>query len=88
MLITGTHFNYYQIYERKLWLFANSIQMEHTNDLVSEGKLIHETTHPQRSTKYEEVAIGGIKVDYYDPKNKYGCYSITKNLSACRKKNF
>jgi len=37
---------------------------------VFEGKLIHETTYPQRSAKYEEVQIGGIKVDFYNTKNK------------------
>ena len=70
MQITGTHINYYFICHRKLWLFANGIQMEHTSDLVYEGKLIHESTYPQRSEKYEEVQIGGIKVDFYDTKNK------------------
>lgn len=70
MNITGTHFNYYFSCHRQLWLFANSIQMEHTSDTVYEGKLIHETTYPQRSSKYEEIAIGGIKIDFYDSKNK------------------
>ena len=70
MHITGTHINYYFICHRKLWLFANSIQMEHTSDLVYEGQLIHESTYPQRSSKYEEIQIGGIKIDFYDPKNK------------------
>ena len=44
--------------------------MEHNSDLVYEGKLIHENTYPQRSEKYEEIAIDGIKIDYYDTKNK------------------
>ena len=70
MHITGTHINYYFICHRKLWLFANSIQMEHTSDVVYEGKLIHETSYLQRSSKYEEIAIGGIKIDFYDAKNK------------------
>ncbi len=70
MQITGTHINYYFVCKRKLWLFANNIQMEHTSSRVSEGNLIHETTYQQRTSKYEEVAIGGIKVDYYDAKNK------------------
>lgn len=69
MQITGTHFNYYQICKRKLWLFANGINFEQTSDLVYEGKLIHETSYPQRSAKYEEVEIGGVKVDYYDAKS-------------------
>lgn len=70
MQITGTHFNYYQVCKRKLWLFANGINFEHTSDLVYEGKLIHEESYPQRSEKYEEVEIDGIKVDYYDAKSK------------------
>ena len=68
--MTGTHFNYYQICHRKLWLFANSINMEHTSDLVYDGKLIHESTYPQRSERYEELEIDGVKIDYYDARNK------------------
>lgn len=68
--VTGTHFNYYLVCHRKLWFFANSIQMEHTSDLVYEGKLIHESSYPQRASRYEELEIDGIKIDYYDPKNK------------------
>lgn len=70
MTVTGTHFNYYQVCKRKLWLFANGINMEHTSDLVYEGKLVHEDSYPQRSAKYEEVEIEGIKVDFYDVKNR------------------
>jgi CRISPR-associated exonuclease Cas4 len=70
MQITGTHINYYFSCHRQLWLFANNIQMEHTSDSVYEGKLIHETSYPQRSTRYEEIEIGGIKIDFYDAKNK------------------
>lgn len=70
MKITGTHFNYYMVCRRKLWFFANNIQMEHTSDLVYEGMLIHESSYPQRASRYEEIEIDGIKIDYYDPKNK------------------
>ena len=70
MQITGTHFNYYLVCRRKLWLFANGINMEHTSDLVYEGKLLHESSYPQRSEKYTEVEIDGIKIDYFDAKNK------------------
>jgi len=44
--------------------------MEHTSDLVYEGKLIHETSYPQRSERYEELEIDGIKIDFYDARNK------------------
>ena len=70
MQVTGTHMHYYFNCCRQLWLFANGINMEHTSDDVFEGKLIHETSYQQRSSKYEEIAMDGIKVDYYDTKNK------------------
>jgi len=70
MHVTGTHFNYYQVCKRKLWLFANGINMEHTSDLVYDGKLIHESSYPQRSERYEEIEIEGIKIDFYDVRNK------------------
>lgn len=70
MNITGTHFNYYFVCKRKLWLFANGIAMEHTSDLVYEGKLLHETSYPQRPERYEELEIDGIKIDFYDARNK------------------
>ena len=68
--ITGTHFNYYFVCHRKLWLFANHVQMESESDLVYHGDAIHEHAYPQRSGKYEEVQLGGIKVDYYDATDK------------------
>jgi CRISPR-associated exonuclease Cas4 len=70
MNISGTHFNYYQVCKRKLWLFANGMQMEHTSDLVYEGKMLHESAYPQRSERYSELEIDGIKIDYYDARNK------------------
>lgn len=70
MTVTGTHFNYYLLCHRKLWLFANGFQMEHTSDLVYEGALIHETTYPQRPERFREIEIDGVKVDFYDPKEQ------------------
>jgi len=70
MHITGTHFNYYMICRRKLWLFANGMSMEHTSDLVYEGKLVHEDSYPQRSQKYTEIEMDGVKIDFFDAKNK------------------
>ncbi len=68
--MTGTHFNYYHVCHRKLWLFANGINMEHTSDLVYEGKMLHESSYPQRSERYEELEIEGCKIDFYDARNK------------------
>ena len=70
MTITPTHINYYHLCRRKLWLFANGINMEHTSDTVYEGKLIHETSYPQRAAKYTEIDLGVAVIDYYDAERK------------------
>lgn len=44
--------------------------MEQESNLVHEGRLVHESSYPQRSSRYEEIEIDGIKVDYYDARNK------------------
>jgi CRISPR-associated exonuclease Cas4 len=44
--------------------------MEQTSDLVYEGKLIHENSYPQRASKYREIEMDGIKIDFYDPIGK------------------
>jgi CRISPR-associated exonuclease Cas4 len=80
MHITATLLNYYLLCHRKMWLHAHAIRMEHTSDVVYEGKLIGETTYPQRAERYTEVEISveptipdGIglaaKIDFYDPYN-------------------
>jgi len=69
MNITGTHFNYYLICHRKLWLFAYGVNMEHTSEAVYAGKLIHETSYAQRSDRFKEISVEGIKIDWFDTKN-------------------
>ena len=69
-MITATHFNYFQVCHRKLWLFSHSIHMEHTSDQVSEGKLTGELSYADRSTKYTELVLPSGKIDYYDAENR------------------
>lgn len=66
MNITGTHIAYLHLCHRKLWLFANGLNMEHTSDLVAEGKLIGEHSYPQRAERWQELQIEGIRIDHYD----------------------
>jgi CRISPR-associated exonuclease Cas4 len=70
MHLTATHINYHHICHRKLWLFVNGINMEHSSNVVADGKLLHETSYTQRAEKYSEIEIGGSKIDFYDAKNK------------------
>jgi CRISPR-associated exonuclease Cas4 len=79
MNITATHINYYHICHRKLWLFSNGINMEQTSEIVADGKLLHETSYPQRAEKYREIDVSFTvskdvdlfgKIDFYDAKEK------------------
>lgn len=48
--VTGSIIYYYFICQRKLWYFANEIQMEQNSELVSIGKILDETSY-QREKK-------------------------------------
>jgi CRISPR-associated exonuclease Cas4 len=74
MTITATHINLLNVCHRELWLHANEIRMEHTSDIVFEGKHLHETAYSQRAEKGKEVEISVIfkedhlaaKIDFID----------------------
>ena len=77
--INATLINLYHVCPREMWLHTNGINMEHTSDTVYDGKLLHETSYPQRAEKYSEIDISattknGInltgKIDFYDAKEK------------------
>lgn len=70
MQVTPTLLNYFLLCHRKVWLHAHGIRMEQTSDVVYEGKLISETTYPQRAARYTELDLGIAKIDFYDPKEK------------------
>ena len=44
--------------------------MEHSSNVVADGKLLHETSYPQRAEKYSEIEIDGSKIDFYDARKK------------------
>ena len=78
MTLTATHINYYHVCKRKLWLFCNGINMEHTSDTVYDGKMLHETSYLQRNEKHSELSIEAKyndidlygKIDFYDARQK------------------
>ena len=63
---TGTQIQYLHLCHRKLWLFANGLNMEHTSDLVAEGKQIEEFSYSQRANRWQQIQIEQIKIDHYD----------------------
>ena len=70
MPVTGTQIAYWMICHRKLWLFANQIQMEYTSETVAEGKFIGETSYDERAEQYRELSVGPVKIDHYDAANR------------------
>ncbi len=81
MQITGTQVAYYHLCHRKLWLFANSINMEQHSELVAEGKFIDEHSYARRAQRWQELEIEGIKIDHYDPEE-----GIVLEVKKSRKK--
>lgn len=78
MTINATLINLYNVCKRECWLHANGINMEHTSDTVYDGKMLHETSYPERNEKHSEMAIEASynnvslygKVDFYDARQK------------------
>lgn len=80
MNINATLINIYHVCHRELWLHASGIRMEHTSQAVQEGKLLHETSYPQRAERFTEIQVGGSVIDFYDAKNKV-VHEIKKSAS-------
>jgi len=63
MFVSGTQVNYYVICKTKLWLFSHFVTMEQSSDLVSYGKLVHETSYGG-DRKKEIVIDDRIAIDF------------------------
>lgn len=78
MTINATLINLYHVCPRECWLHANGINMEHTSDTVYDGKMLHETSYPQRNDKHSELSIEAKykdidlhgKIDFYDARQR------------------
>ncbi len=70
MLPTPTLIAYLQLCHRKLWLHAHHIRMEHSSELVAEGRWIHESTYSNRRSRFREVNLGHAKIDFFDPQTR------------------
>jgi CRISPR-associated exonuclease Cas4 len=95
MNINATLVNLYHVCKREMWLHAHAIRMEHTSEIVYEGKLIGEESYPQRAEKNQQVEIsipypplgadGALtaKIDFFDAKK--GIVHETKKSNAKEK---
>lgn len=95
MNINATIMNIFHICKREMWLHYHAIRMEHTSEVVYEGKLIGEESYPFRADKNEEVEISlplqkgegwgeevvlTAKIDFFDAKR--GIVHETKKSAA------
>ena len=62
MNITGMMIYYYFVCKRKLWYFANEVNMEQNSELVSIGKILDETTYTRE--KKSILIDNQINIDF------------------------
>ncbi len=75
--VTGLIFYYYFICQRKLWYFANEINMEQNSELVSIGKVLDETSY---SREKKNIMIDNtINIDFI--KNGAVLHEVKKTKS-------
>lgn len=60
--ITGVMIYYYFICKKKLWYFANELEMEQNSELVRIGKIIDETSYVRE--KKNMLIDGTINIDF------------------------
>jgi len=74
--ITGTEINYFFICKTKLWLFSKFQTMEHSSDIINDGKIIHESVHKRM---IKEVNLPGMKIDLIQKKDELVIYEVKKS---------
>ncbi|WP_369461587.1 Dna2/Cas4 domain-containing protein [Thermoclostridium stercorarium] len=60
--VTGVMMEYYFVCKKKLWYFANQIQMENENENVLIGRMIDENSYIQE--KRNILIDGTINIDF------------------------
>lgn len=63
--VTGTMISYLHVCPRQLWLFQNHIEMEHTSDLVSMGRLLHDESYSREKRKERPIDERSL-IDFID----------------------
>lgn len=77
MNVTGIMIYYYFICQRRLWYFANQINMEQNSELVEIGKIIDETTYTKE--KKQILIDNTINIDFV--KNGAVLHEVKKTKS-------
>ena len=62
--------------------------MEHTSEVVADGKLLHESSYPQRAEKYREIDLSFILNSKIDLFGKIDFYDCNENLCSLGPQSF
>ena len=76
--IPGIYVHYYYICKRKLWLYAHGIRLEHEDENIKIGKLIHETYYPKTG---RNILAGNIMIDLIQRSKDIIIIEIKKSTS-------
>ncbi len=76
-LFTGTQAAYRVVCETKLWLFSNGVSMEHSSDLVRQGRAIHETRYKRE--KKDRVVDSRIGIDFIREGDRIVLHEVKKS---------
>ncbi|NWF94535.1 MAG: CRISPR-associated protein Cas4 [Candidatus Thorarchaeota archaeon] len=77
--LNGTMVNYYVVCKRKLWLFSRNLGREQDSELVTIGKLIHESSFKRREK--EELILGRVKIDHTTRSGRLIVHEVKKSRS-------
>lgn len=77
LVFNGTQVNYFIVCPAKLWYFSHFLQMEKTSDLVSLGKLLHETSYEK--VKKDILIDQRIAIDFIKKGEKLILHEIKKS---------
>jgi len=80
MHITGVKVAYDYSCHTQLWLFAHDITMEKESELVSLGKLLHETSY----SGHREIRMENIAIDFVRRGDKIEVHEIKKSRKMDR----
>lgn len=78
MIFSGIQVNYFIVCKTKLWLFSHHVTMEHSSDLVSYGKIIHETSYKGEK---DIIIDDRIAIDFARKGDKLVLHEVKKGKS-------
>lgn len=77
LFFNGTQVSYFIICPAKLWYFSHFLRQEHSSDLVSQGKIVHESSFER--LKKDVQIIPGISIDFVERNSRIIIHEVKKS---------